>query len=131
MAKGFITMYDSLSSRKSSLISHAIPGIAEVLTKTTSDLIESGDPVNHSATGVTPSRGRLKNGNPGGDLSQAVRCGAKTRKGTPCQAPAMVNPKTGKRLRCRMHGGGSGGPTSDAGKTRCAQANYKLRIPTM
>ncbi len=35
------------------------------------------------------------------------RCGAKTRLGTACQAPAMRN-----RRRCRMHGGaqGSGAP---------------------
>ena len=35
------------------------------------------------------------------------RCGAKTRSGKPCRAPAV----TGRR-RCRMHGGapGSGGP---------------------
>jgi len=32
------------------------------------------------------------------------RCGAKTRKGKPCQAPAMKNG------RCRMHGGRSTGP---------------------
>jgi hypothetical protein len=32
------------------------------------------------------------------------RCGAKTRKGTPCQAPAMANG------RCRMHGGKAGAP---------------------
>jgi hypothetical protein len=40
-------------------------------------------------------------------LSQAARCGAKTRAGTPCRSPAV----TGRR-RCRMHGGakGSGGP---------------------
>jgi len=31
------------------------------------------------------------------------RCGAKTRKGTPCKAPAMANG------RCRMHGGKSPG----------------------
>lgn len=31
------------------------------------------------------------------------RCGAKTRKGTPCKAPAMANG------RCRMHGGTSPG----------------------
>ena len=48
-------------------------------------------------------RGRLKNGNPSGDFSKAPRCGAKTRKGTPCQAPAMANG------RCRMHGGCSPG----------------------
>lgn len=35
------------------------------------------------------------------------RCGAKTRKGSPCQAPAVAGKK-----RCRMHGGaaGSGAP---------------------
>ena len=32
------------------------------------------------------------------------RCGAKTRVGTPCKAPAMKNG------RCRMHGGKSTGP---------------------
>ena len=42
-----------------------------------------------------------------GPMLQAVRCGAKTRKGTPCQAPAVCGKK-----RCRMHGGarGSGAP---------------------
>jgi uncharacterized protein YjcR len=40
-------------------------------------------------------------------MRTSLRCGAKTRKGTPCQAPAV----TGK-ARCRMHGGakGSGAP---------------------
>lgn len=40
-------------------------------------------------------------------MMQAARCGAKTRQGTPCQAPAV----SGKK-RCRMHGGaqGSGAP---------------------
>ena len=40
-------------------------------------------------------------------MRQSPRCGAKTRKGTPCIAPAV----TGK-ARCRMHGGaaGSGAP---------------------
>jgi len=35
------------------------------------------------------------------------RCGARTRRGTPCQAPAVRG-----RKRCRMHGGadGSGAP---------------------
>ena len=34
-------------------------------------------------------RGWLKNGNPPGDFSKAPRCGAKTRRGTPCQCRAM------------------------------------------
>lgn len=42
-----------------------------------------------------------------GLMTRSRRCGARTRKGTPCQAPAV----TGK-ARCRMHGGaaGSGAP---------------------
>lgn len=40
-------------------------------------------------------------------MHRSLRCGAKTRRGTSCQAPAVQ----GKR-RCRMHGGaaGSGAP---------------------
>lgn len=42
-----------------------------------------------------------------GPMQTSPRCGAKTRMGTQCMAPAV----TGKR-RCRMHGGakGSGAP---------------------
>ncbi len=53
-------------------------------------------------------RGWLKNNNPPGDFSKASRCGAKTRQGIPCKAPAMKNG------RCRMHGGKSpGGPVGN------------------
>lgn len=40
-------------------------------------------------------------------MLQSLRCGAKTRKGTPCMAPAVQGV-----ARCRMHGGakGSGAP---------------------
>lgn len=40
-------------------------------------------------------------------MLSSARCGAKTRAGTPCQAPAVSG-----RKRCRMHGGapGSGAP---------------------
>ncbi len=48
-------------------------------------------------------RGWLKNGNPPGDFTKAPRCGAKTRRGTRCQCPAMPNG------RCRLHGGLSTG----------------------
>lgn len=37
-------------------------------------------------------------------LAEAPRCGAKTRFGTPCNAPAVQG-----KLRCRMHGGNSPG----------------------
>ncbi len=42
-----------------------------------------------------------------GPMRNSLRCGAKTRKGTPCLAPAV-----GGKARCRMHGGaqGSGAP---------------------
>lgn len=42
-----------------------------------------------------------------GPMRQSQQCGAKTRKGTHCQSPAV----NGKK-RCRMHGGaqGSGAP---------------------
>jgi len=42
-----------------------------------------------------------------GPMRDSLRCGAKTRKGTPCQSPAVRG-----KARCRMHGGaqGSGAP---------------------
>jgi hypothetical protein len=42
-----------------------------------------------------------------GPMLASPRCGAKTRQGTPCRAPAVKGKK-----RCRMHGGaqGSGAP---------------------
>jgi hypothetical protein len=64
-------------------------------------------------------RGWLKNGNNPGDPSIAPRCGAKTRKGTPCKGPAMRNG------RCRMHGGASTGPRTGPGLARSRRANSK------
>jgi hypothetical protein len=64
-------------------------------------------------------RGRLKHGNPPGDTSTAARCGAKTRKNTPCKAPAMANG------RCRMHGGGSTGPRTATGLQKSRRAHWK------
>lgn len=52
----------------------------------------------------------LKNGNPPGQFSDAPRCMARTRRRTPCQAPAC----RGKR-RCRLHGGRSTGPENARG----------------
>jgi hypothetical protein len=55
---------------------------------------------------VKVSRGAwLRNGNPVGDPSSAPRCGARTRRGTACQCPAIRG-----RRRCRLHGGLSTGP---------------------
>jgi len=64
-------------------------------------------------------RGWLRNGNPPGDLSAVPRCGAKTRRGTACQCPAMANG------RCRLHGGLSTGPQSAEGIERIRRAVTK------
>ena len=61
----------------------------------------------------------LKNGNRQGNPMNAPRCGAKTRSGTPCKAPAMANG------RCRMHGGKSTGPQTPEGLERSRNANFK------
>ena len=65
------------------------------------------------------SSGQLKNGNPCGDPHSAPRCGAKTRAGSPCQAPAMLNG------RCRLHGGKSTGPRTAEGLERCRKVNWR------
>ena len=67
----------------------------------------------------TKRRVLLRNGNPQGDPRNAPRCGAKTRKGTSCRAPAMKNG------RCRMHGGKSTGPRTPEGLARSRKANWK------
>ena len=64
-------------------------------------------------------RGWLKNNNPPGDLSKAPRCGAKNRRGTACQCPAMRNG------RCRLHGGLSTGAKTPEGLERIQQAVTK------
>lgn len=62
----------------------------------------------------------LRNGNPQGNPMNAPRCGARTRRGTPCRAPAMANG------RCRMHGGKSTGPRTPEGLERSRRARIKL-----
>src|SRR5713226_9411638 len=64
-------------------------------------------------------RGRLKYGNPPGDFTKALRCGAKTRRGTRCQCPAMANG------RCRLHGGLSTGAKTAKGIERIRRAVTK------
>ncbi len=56
--------------------------------------------------------GRRRGGNPLGNpgLNLSPRCGARTRSGCACRAPAMANG------RCRMHGGRSTGPRTPEGK---------------
>lgn len=47
------------------------------------------------------------------------RCGAKTRKGSPCQAPARANG------RCRMHGGLSTGARTEEGRQKIREAQLR------
>jgi hypothetical protein len=58
------------------------------------------------------------------EMRASPRCGAKTRKGTPCEAPAVSG-----KARCRMHGGakGSGAPkgNKNALKTGAHTAEMK------
>src|SRR5689334_3895121 len=69
--------------------------------------------------------GRLRHGNPTGNPSTSPRCGAKTRRGRKCRAPAMRNRRSGQYTRCRMHGGASTGPKTIEGLERCRLACWK------
>ena len=82
-----------------------------------------GDEIKGEFKAVEPGgytrRGRLRNGNPGGDLSKVLRCGAWTRRRTRCNAPGMKNG------RCRIHGGVSTGPRTAEGLARSKKARWK------
>lgn len=65
------------------------------------------------------TRGPLRNGNPSGNPNLAPRCGARTRSGCACRAPAMANG------RCRMHGGRSTGARTQEGLARIRAARTK------
>jgi hypothetical protein len=78
-----------------------------------------------SGNTVTSRLGTLRNGNPSGNPHLSPRCGAKTRSGAPCRAPAMWSKKAGKYTRCRMHGGASTGPRTPEGLERCRRTNWK------
>ena len=53
--------------------------------------------------------------------SEGLRCGARTRKGTPCQAAASIPGKG----RCRNHGGCSTGPRTPEGIERIRESNRR------
>jgi hypothetical protein len=62
-----------------------------------------------------PGPVRKRRGNP--NLNLSPRCGARTRAGCPCRAPAIRG-----KLRCRMHGGRSTGPRTAEGMARLRAA---------
>ena len=70
---------------------------------------------------ITPSKQYFKHRF---NIKDAKKCGAKTRKTTPCQSPAMKNG------RCRMHGGKSTGARTKAGIERIKKANFKNGLYT-
>jgi len=53
-------------------------------------------------------------------LEQKEYCGAKTRKGTPCKRRDIY-----ENGRCRLHGGLSTGPRTEAGKRKSALNGFK------
>ena len=75
----------------------------------------SDDPPSAQALAPPPGPTRKRRGNP--NLALAPRCGARTRSGCPCRAPAIRG-----KLRCRMHGGRSTGPRTQDGRARIAAA---------
>jgi hypothetical protein len=52
--------------------------------------------------------------------SERPRCGAKTRRGTPCRAQG-----SGRGGRCRNHGGMSTGARSPEGRAKCREATLR------
>jgi hypothetical protein len=59
--------------------------------------------------------------------SERGACGAKTRKGTPCQAPPVWNKSQDKARngRCKLHGGLSTGAKTEAGKEAIRASNRR------
>lgn len=59
-----------------------------------------------------------------GPMRESPRCGAKTRKGTACEAPAVSG-----RKRCRMHGGakGSGAPIGNKNALKHGEYSRETR----
>lgn len=74
------------------------------------------------AEGIEVTKANLKLGIPWqfGPNWPSQRCEARTRKGTPCQRPARL--PVG---RCRLHGGRSTGPTTEAGLARLIASKIK------
>ncbi len=65
--------------------------------------------------------------NPRLPRSRRGTCMAKTRKGTPCKAPPVWNKTQDKARngRCKLHGGFSTGPKTDAGKEAIRASNRR------
>jgi len=80
--------------------------------------------------GLVPMTANRKQGDPATSKSERPRCGAKTRAGGRCKAPAVWNreedePRNG---RCRIHGGHSTGPRTKEGLQRTLEAMQLGRV---
>jgi hypothetical protein len=53
-------------------------------------------------------------------MKSVIRCGARTRKRTPCQMKVVPG-----KARCRLHGGLNTGPKRQEGRMRIAEAQKK------
>jgi len=76
----------------------------------------AGSPRMAAAQPASQPPATKRRGNP--NLALIPRCGARTRAGCPCRAPAIHG-----KLRCRMHGGRSTGPRTPEGRARIAAAH--------
>jgi hypothetical protein len=56
-------------------------------------------------------------------MRKKIKCGARTRRGTPCQCKA-IRTKRGA-MRCRLHGGLSTGPRTAEGRARISEAIHR------
>ena len=67
---------------------------------------------------------KRRRGGPVTPKSERPRCGAKTRAGGRCKAPAVWNRRddVARNGRCRMHGGLSTGPRTEEGLRRTLEA---------
>lgn len=54
----------------------------------------------------------------------ALRCGARTRAGTPCKQNALYG-----NSRCKLHGGLSTGPHTPEGKAKVARNGFRKQTP--
>ncbi len=77
---------------------------------------------------------RISSGPPdswyGTPAAERPRCGARTRTGRPCRAPVAWDHQRDRPVsdRCRMHGGWSTGPRTDAGKAAIADSNRRRAV---
>ena len=69
------------------------------------------------------SRTHLRNVGP---MRQSLRCGAKTRKGSPCAAPAVSG-----KARCRMHGGAAGTGAPRGNQNALTHGDYTAEARAM